>query len=170
MLCGTVHRRPAGAHQRGATLQIGLDDLQGPEIIAFLEEHLRDMRSSSPIDSCHVLDLEGLRRPDITFWSAWEDSTLLGCGALKRLDPGHAEIKSMRTSVSARGRGVGSAILRHILAEAAGRGYSRVSLETGAGEFFAPARALYEKFGFVACGPFADYEDDPNSAYYTRTV
>jgi putative acetyltransferase len=151
-------------------VQIRVDELRGAEIIAFLQEHLRDMRGNSPIESCHVLDLEGLRRPEITFWSAWEGSTLMGCAALKRLDAGQAELKSMRTAPAARGKGVGSAILSHVLAEAAARGYGRVSLETGAGDFFAPARALYEKFGFVACGPFADYADDPNSAYYTKTL
>jgi putative acetyltransferase len=149
---------------------IRLDDLRGPEIIALLGEHLREMHAKTPIESVHALDLEGLRHPDVTFWTAWDGAELVGCGALKRLDPGHAEIKSMRTAEAARGRGVASAVLAHILAEASSAGFGRVSLETGSGEFFAPARALYEKFGFVACGPFADYTDDPNSSFYTRSM
>jgi len=149
---------------------IRLDDLREPEIIALLGEHLREMHAKTPIESVHALDLEGLRHPDVTFWTAWDGAELVGCGALKRLDPGHAEIKSMRTAEAARGRGVASAVLAHILAEASSAGFGRVSLETGSGEFFAPARALYEKFGFVACGPFADYTDDPNSSFYTRSM
>jgi len=151
-------------------VDIRVDDLRGPEIVAFVEEHLRDMHSYSPAHSCHVLDLDGLRRPEVTFWSAWDGATLLGCGALKELDPTHGEVKSMRTAAAARGRGVGSAMLRHILAEAAARGYTRVSLETGASVLRAPARGLYEKFGFVRCGPFAEYAEDPNNAYYTKAL
>jgi putative acetyltransferase len=151
-------------------LHIRVDDLRGPEIAAMLAEHLEDMHASSPEDSCHALDLEGLRRPEVTFWTAWEGSVLAGCGAIKRLDATHAEIKSMRTGPAFRGRGVGSQMLAHILDEARSRGYRRVSLETGAGEFFAPARALYEKFGFVACPPFEGYQDDPNSYYMTREI
>jgi putative acetyltransferase len=151
-------------------LLIRVDDLRGPEIAAMLEEHLEDMHASSPEDSCHALDLEGLRRPEVTFWTAWDGPVLAGCGAIKRLDGTHAEIKSMRTAATFRGRGIGSQMLAHILVEARGRGYRRVSLETGAGEFFAPARALYVKFGFVACAPFADYRDDPNSYYMTREI
>jgi creatinine deaminase len=149
---------------------IRIDDLQGPKIVAMLEEHLDDMHSASPEESCHALDLEGLRKPNITFWTVWDGVALMGCGALKELDPGHAEIKSMRTAAAFRGRGVAAAMMGRILEEAAGRGYSRLSLETGAGEFFAPARALYEKFGFVACPPFADYTEDPNSHFMTREL
>jgi putative acetyltransferase len=148
-------------------LQLRIDDLQGPEIAAFLEEHLADMRASSPPESKHALDLEGLRRPEITFWTVWDGSALVGCGALKRLDAAHAEIKSMRTGSAYRGRGIASQLLAHILKEARDRGYRRVNLETGAADFFAPARALYEKFGFSACGPFDGYRDDPNSRFYT---
>ncbi len=153
-----------------SSLSIKVDDLRGPEIAALLEQHLRDMHAVTPIESIHALDLDELRRPEITFWTAWDGSDLMGCGALKRLDDAHAEIKSMRTAETARGRGVASAILRHILAEAARMGFRRVSLETGSQPFFAAARSLYEKFGFVPCGPFADYTDDPNSRYYTRTL
>ncbi len=151
-------------------LTIRVDDLRGPEITALLEQHLREFASITPAESFHALDLDRLRRPDVTFWSAWDGDELVGCGALKRLDDNHAEIKSMRTVTAARGRGVASSMLAHILAEAAARGYRRVSRESGSGEFFAPARALYEKFGFVPCGPFADYRDDPNSRYYTKSL
>jgi putative acetyltransferase len=149
---------------------IRVDDLRGPEIAAMLEEHLDDMRAASPPESTHALDLDGLRRPDITFWTAWDGNVLVGCGALKELDPAHGEIKSMRTAATHRGRGVASATLTRILEEAAGRGYRRLSLETGSGEFFAPARTLYAKFGFVPCPPFADYWDDPNSCFLTREL
>jgi len=128
------------------------------------------MRAASPPESTHALDLDGLRRPDITFWTAWDGNVLVGCGALKELDPAHGEIKSMRTAATHRGRGVASAMLTRILEEAAGRGYRRLSLETGSGEFFAPARTLYAKFGFVPCPPFADYWDDPNSCFLTREL
>jgi putative acetyltransferase len=149
---------------------IRIDDLRGPEIVALLGDHVADMRSESPEDSCHVLDLDGLRQPEITFWTVWDGDRLAGCGALKELDATHAEIKSMRTVEAYRGRGVGSAMMRRILEAAAFRGYSRLSLETGFGEFFAPARALYEKFGFAVCPPFADYRDDPNSYFMTKEI
>jgi putative acetyltransferase len=149
---------------------IRLDDLRGPEIAAFLEEHLEDMRAVSPPESKHALDLDGLRKPEVTFWSVWDGDRLVGCGALKELDPTHGEIKSMRTAAARRGRGVASAMLNHILEVGAGRGYRRLSLETGSGEFFAPARALYEKFGFLATEPFGDYKPDPNSYFMTRVI
>jgi len=150
---------------------IRLDDLREPEIVAFLEDHLEDMYAATPAaESRHVLDLERLRRPEITFWSVWEGDLLVGCGALKELDPTHGEIKSMRTATAHRGTGVASAMLRHIIEEAARRGYRRLSLETGSGDFFAPARALYAKFGFVVCEPFGDYKPDPNSYFMTRAT
>lgn len=146
------------------------DDLRGSEIAAFLGEHLEDMRAVSPAESCHVLDLDGLRRPEITFWSVWDGDLLVGCGALKELDPSHGEIKSMRTAVAYRGRGVASAMLGRIIEEAATRGYGRLSLETGSDEYFAPARALYHKFGFAVTGPFGDYWADPNSCFMTKAL
>jgi putative acetyltransferase len=149
---------------------IRVDDLRGPEIAALLDEHLTDMRAASPPESKHALDLDGLRRPEVTFWTAWEGEALASCGALKQLDDTHAEIKSMRTTPAFRGRGVGSQVLGFILDEARARGYRRVSLETGAADFFAPARALYEKFGFVACPPFEGYWDDPNSCFMTKEL
>ncbi len=147
---------------------IRVDDLAGPEIRALLEEHLADMHAISPPGSVHALDLDGLRRPDITFWTAWSGAALLGCGALKELSPDHGEIKSMRTARAHRRSGVARTMLAHIVAEARRRGYERLSLETGSVAAFAPARALYERFGFGCCGPFAGYVDDPNSVFMTR--
>jgi putative acetyltransferase len=149
---------------------IRVDDLAGPEIRALLEEHLRNMYELSPPESVHALDLAALRRPEITFWTAWADGALLGCGALKELDPAHGEVKSMRTASAHRREGVGRAMLEHIIAEARARSYGRLSLETGSMAAFLPARRLYESFGFTYCAPFADYTDDPNSAFMTRTL
>ena len=148
-------------------MKIITDDLSDPRIAAFLEEHIEDMLSVSPPESKHALDLDGLKQPDITFWSVWEDDLLIGCGALKELDSTHAEIKSMRTSRRKRSRGVGSKIRNHLLSVANSRGYQRLSLETGSMPFFEPARKLYRKFGFVDCAPFADYRLDPNSVFMT---
>jgi putative acetyltransferase len=148
-------------------VQIRIDDLTDPRIAAFLEEHLNDMRATSPAESCHALDLEGLRKPEVTFWSAWDGSFLVGCGAIKKLDGAHAELKSMRTAPSHRGQGIGALVLRFIVEEARQRGYRRMSLETGSMEFFAPARRLYERHGFEYCEPFADYREDPNSVFMT---
>jgi putative acetyltransferase len=149
---------------------IRIDDLGGTEIRALLEEHLRDMHELSPPESVHALDLAKLRDPRITFWTAWSNLELLGCGALKELDARHGEIKSMRTTSARRRHGVGRAMLQHIVSEARSRSYSRLSLETGAMEAFAPARRLYESFGFAYCAPFADYNEDPNSVFMTRTL
>ncbi len=149
---------------------IRVDDLTGPEIRALLEEHLRNMHALSPPESVHALDLSALRRPEITFWTVWSQGGLLGCGALKQLDPDHGEVKSMRTVATQRRKGVGRAMLEHIVAEARSRAYARLSLETGAAEAFAPARRLYEGFGFSYCGPFADYVEDPNSVFMTRAL
>lgn len=151
-------------------MDIRVDDLTGPEIHALLEEHLHQMHRQSPPESVHALDLDGLRQPDVTFWTVWEDGQLLGCGALKELDTSHGEIKSMRTSETHRRRGVGRAVVEHILAVAKNRGYVRLSLETGSQPAFAPARRLYEGFGFVYCTPFGDYHLDPNSVYMTKTL
>ena len=148
-------------------MKIELDDLSRPAIHALLEEHLQNMRQLSPPESVHALDLDRLRQPGITFWSAWDGSLLLGCGALKQLDTKHGEIKSMRTPAAARRRGAGRAILAHILEVAQFRGYARLSLETGVFEAFNPARRLYESFGFTVCGPFGDYTNDPNSLFMT---
>ena len=148
-------------------MEIHIDDLSGPEIALFLDEHIRDMREVSPPESKHALDMEGLRKPEITFWSVWEGSQLVGCGAIKELDEAHAEIKSMRTHPSCRGRGVASILLSHILHEARLRGYQRVSLETGSMPFFEPARRLYSRHGFTECTAFASYKEDPYSIFMT---
>jgi putative acetyltransferase len=146
---------------------IKTDDLKGLEIQALLQEHLDSMKLYSPPESIHALDIEALRKPGITFWTVWEKGELLGCGALKELDPHHGEIKSMRTSTQHRRRGAARAMLTHILEEARRRGYKRLSLETGSNEAFAPARSLYAAFGFTFCEPFGDYSLDPYSVFMT---
>jgi len=151
-------------------VKIVVDDLSGPEIARFLEEHVREMRSVSPPESKHALDLDGLRGPEVTFWSVLDAGTLVGCGAIKRLDPRHAELKSMRTAPARKRSGIASLMLEHIIAEARRLGFTRLSLETGSAEFFRPARRLYEKFGFGYCEPFADYRPDPNSVFMTRVL
>ena len=151
-------------------MNIKIDDLKGPEIFELLQEHLRSVALHSPPESVHALDIEGLRKPDITFWSVWESGELLGCGALKELDSQHAEIKSMRTSSSHLRRGVAKYLLNYMLEEARRRGYRRVSLETGSMEAFGPARQLYANFGFTYCEPFADYVEDPYSVFMTREL
>lgn len=150
-------------------MQIRLDDLSHPAIHALLEEHLRNMHALSPRESVHALDLARLRDPAITFWSAWDGDILLGCAALRQLDAQHGEIKSMRTPDAQRRRGAGKALLHHIIAEAHTRGYQRLSLETGSQPGFLPAQTLYAQAGFVRCGPFGDYREDPNSVFMTRT-
>jgi putative acetyltransferase len=151
-------------------MDIRLDDLTGARIRALLAEHLESMHALSPPESVHALDVAALRGSDVTFWTAWSDGELLGCGALKALGPSHGEIKSMRTATAHRRKGVGRAMLEHIVAEARRRGYSRLSLETGSMAAFEPARRLYESFGFEYCAPFADYAEDPNSVFLTRTL
>ena len=151
-------------------MQIRVDDLSGPEIRELLAEHLQSMHQLSPPESVHALDLGGLLEPDITFWTIWNDGELLGCGALKELSASHGEVKSMRTVSAHRREGVARAMLRYILTEAEKRTYHRVSLETGSAPAFAPARSLYESFGFTYCPPFGDYVDDPNSVFLTRVL
>lgn len=146
-------------------MRIVPDDLTGPAIKALLDEHLVDMRAISPPDAVFALDLEGLRSPEVTFWSVHDRDELLGCGALKEIDPRTGEIKSMRTSNAHRGRGAGTAMLRHIISVARARGYGRLYLETGTSDHFRAARDLYARHGFVDCGPFATYEGHPHSAF-----
>ena len=148
-------------------MRIKVDDLRGPEVKGLLAEHLQSMAEHSPPESIHALDLDKLRAADITFWTVWEYDELLGCGALKELDSLQGEIKSMRTAVAHLGKGVASALVRHIIATAKERGYERLSLETGSGPAFEPAHSLYLKFGFEFSGPFADYRDDPFSRFMT---
>ncbi len=148
-------------------MTIRIDDLAGPEIAQLLQEHLTDMRAISPPESQHALDLDGLRKPEITFWTLWDGDALAGCVALKELTAQHGELKSMRVTLAFRRRGVASKLLQHALDEAKWRGYNRLSLETGAMAYFAPAHQLYQHFGFAPCGPFANYKDDPNSVFMT---
>jgi putative acetyltransferase len=150
--------------------RIEVDDLSRPEVIALLREHLEDMRAITPAGSVHALDLAGLRRPDITFWTIWNGADLLGTGALRELASDHGEIKSMRTPRALRRRGAARAMLAHLVEVARSRGYRRLSLETGAMLPFAPAHRLYESTGFVRCDAFAPYVHDPNSVFMTRTL
>lgn len=158
------------ALQAGARLAIRRDDLRGSEIQALLREHLQSMTLYSPAESIHALDLDALRRPEVTFWTVWEGDTLLGCGALQALDAHHGEIKSMRTASAHRRKGAARAMLDHIIAEAGRRGYARLSLETGSHVAFKPAHALYASRGFSFCEPFAPYKPDPYSVFMTRTL
>lgn len=148
-------------------MDIRLDDLFGSEIRALLRAHLEHMKTLSPIESVHALDLDALMKPDVTFWTAWESGDLLGCGALKELEAQHGEIKSMRTATKHLRKGVAKQMVTHILAESRRRSYKRISLETGSAEAFLPARRLYETFGFTYCAPFTDYIEDPNSVFMT---
>jgi putative acetyltransferase len=159
----------AKAPRKAATVQIVVDDLSGPQIAEFLDDHVQEMRSITPSpESKHALDLDGLRQPEITFWSVIDGATLVGCGAIKRLDASHAEVKSMRTAPGRRHGGIASMLLAHIITEAKRMGFTRLSLETGSYEFFLPARKLYETFGFEYCEPFGDYQADTNSVFMTR--
>ncbi|MGM8850600.1 GNAT family N-acetyltransferase [Salinicola halophyticus] len=151
-------------------MRIVRDDLRGPEIAAMLEAHLKDFEPHSPPESRHALDLDRLRRPEIHFFSAWEDGQLLGCGAFKRLNDEHAEIKSMRTDPAHLRKGVATALVAHLIEEARAAGFERLSLETGSVTHFDPARKLYEALGFQYCGPFADYVEDAFSVFMTRTL
>jgi putative acetyltransferase len=151
-------------------LHIKIDDLNGPEIRELLQEHMASMRRHSPPESVHALPIEGLRRQEITFWTVWENGELLGCGALKELGPQHGEIKSMRTASRHLRKGVARNLVRHIIGEAARRGYRRLSLETGSMKAFEPARQLYARNGFAVCEPFAEYVEDPNSVFMTKQL
>ncbi len=157
-------------------LNIRLDDLSDPRIADSLEEHLNDMRATSPPESVHALDLSKLRDPSVHFWSAWRgeagaaDSTLVGTAAIKRLDAQHAELKSMRTSAAHRGKGIAKTVLQHVVEQARALGFQRLSLETGTQPFFAPAHKLYLAYGFEPCGPFGSYTLDPHSRFLTMAL
>jgi len=150
-----------------AGMKISVDNLTRPEVLDLIRLHLQGMSQHSPPESVHALGIEALRKPGITFWSVWDESQLMGCGALKELDAQHGEIKSMRTAAAHLRKGVAANLMRHILEEAKRRSYRRLSLETGSGEPFAPAIELYKRFGFNECGPFADYREDPFSVFMT---
>jgi putative acetyltransferase len=151
-------------------MKIQIDDLSHPAIHALLEEHLLNMHELGPPESVHALDLDKLRRPGITFWSAWDGEVLLGCAALSELDATHGEVKSMRTPKALRRTGAGRALLMHLIATARARGYRRLSLETGTVAAFVPAHSLYESVGFTRTGPFGGYVEDPNSVFMTLAL
>lgn len=145
-------------------------ELGRSDVAALLALHFDSMRAFSPPEACHVLAAAGLAAPDISFWSLREKGRLLGIGALKALAPDHGEVKSMRTAPEALGRGVGRAMLHHLMREARERGFRRLSLETGSGPEFAAALRLYEKEGFVPCGPFGGYVPTPFTGFFTRAL
>lgn len=151
-------------------MDIKIDDLAGEEIAAFIGGHLQELAHHSPPESRHALNLDGLKKPDVTFWSAWEQGELVGCGALKELNGQHGEVKSMRTSSSYLRKGVARQILSCIITEAKTRGYQRLSLETGSMTAFEPAKRLYISMGFYYCEPFAAYREDPNSVFMTKEL
>jgi len=167
---GKIGQNPEVIPATVRSVHIRVDDLRGLEIAALLEAHMANMRRWSPPESVHALDLERLRAPQITFWTVWEGAELLGCGALKQLEPRHGEIKSMHTAERHRRSGVGAAMLAHIVDEARSRGYARLSLETGSMAAFAPARELYARYGFALCPPFGDYKPDVNSVCMTMEL
>ena len=140
------------------------------EVNDLLKKHFIELRSVSPAGSTHVLDIDGLKDPSIKFWSLWENNKLIGCGALKFLEKGHGEFKSIRVADEFRKKGIGERIINHLIEEAKKLEISKLSIETGAGEFFLPARNLFSKFGFKTCPPFAHYKNDPNSCYFTLNL
>ena len=149
-------------------MDIKLDDLSGAEILQLLAEHLADMHATSPPESVHALNVDELKAPHISVYSAWDQDQLLGCVAIKRLNKTQVELKSMRTSRLARNSGVASQLLQHVLNVATNEQFETIFLETGTEDYFIAARNLYTKFGFVNCAPFADYQLDPNSQYMSR--
>ena len=151
-------------------VKIRSGELDDPQVIALLQFHYDTNRELTPPESCHVFDLTQLKSPDVHFYSAWEGEVLLGVGALAELSKTEGEVKSMHTNRNGRRKGVGGAILQHIIDYAKRVGIKRLNLETGSFQYFAPARALYAAHGFVACGPYGDYKDDPNSAYMTLEI
>lgn len=148
-------------------MKIVEDDLSGASVAVLLKEHLEGMARHSPPQNIHALDLDELRAPDVTFWTAWDNGELLGCGALKELNASHGEIKSMRTARAHLRQGVAATMLQHLVDECRRRSYLRLSLETGSGAAFDPAISLYEKFGFEHCGPFSEYRADSFSRFMT---
>jgi putative acetyltransferase len=151
-------------------MHIARGNLADPRIIALLRHHYDKCHEVTPKCSAHVFTIDKLAAPDIDFWAAWDGDTLLGVGAMKPLDETHGEVKSMHTTEAARRRGVGSAMLQHIIQTARARGLTRLSLETGSFGYFEPAVALYTAHGFTECPPFGDYKLDPNSVFLTRTL
>jgi putative acetyltransferase len=151
-------------------MDIRLDNLESPQVLALIRDHLAAMEPTAPPESRHALDVTGLKRSDVAFWSIWDGDTLAGIGALKQLSHDHAEIKSMKTATAFLRRGVASGMLQHVIQEAKKRGITTLSLETGSMAFFEPARTLYRSFGFTECGPFGSYVEDPNSVFMTMRI
>lgn len=151
-------------------MDIRLDNLESSQVLALIREHLAAMEPTAPPESRHALDLTGLKRSDVAFWSIWDGNMLAGIGALKQLSPDHAEIKSMKTATAFLRQGVASSMLQHLIQESKRRGITTLSLETGSMAFFEPARSLYRSFGFTECGPFGSYVDDPNSVFMTLRI
>ena len=146
------------------------NNFDNAEVNHLLTKHFIELRTVSPDDSCHVLDIKGLKHSSIKFWSFWDNHQLIGCAALKFLDDEHGEFKSIRVEDNSRGKGVGKKIISHLIEVAKNEGIKRLSIETGAGDFFKSARKLFKKFGFKTCRPFADYKEDPNSCYFDLEI
>lgn len=155
---------------KAAEATVALEDPQAADVVALLERHLAFARSESPPEDAHALDVEGLRGPDISFFTLRREGALLAVGALRRLDVDHAEIKSMHTAEGHRGQGLAARMLEHLITHARREGFSRVSLETGSMQIFSPARALYRRAGFVECPPFGDYLPSDWSTCFTLTL
>ena len=160
----------SGSARTSLPLRFHLDDLTGEPTRGLIARHLAGMHENSPPESVHAFDIDRLRQPGVTFWSAWVGEEIAGCGALKRLDDRRGEVKSMRVADAFLGQGVGRAILEHLIAEARARGMQSLWLETGSAPAFTPALRLYESAGFARCGPFEDYEEDPFSVFMTREI
>jgi len=163
-------RETRGGHDVRVTPTTSRADFTDPALAAFLQAHLDDMEPTAPAESRHALDLGALRAPGVRLWIATDDDGIVATAALAALEPGHEELKSMRTAPRARGRGIASALVAHVVADAASRGVVRLSLETGSMDFFAAARALYAREGFEPCRPFGSYVEDPNSVFMTRRL
>ncbi len=146
------------------------DNFDHPEVNELLTKHFIELRAASPEGSAHVLDIPGLKVPSIKFWSLWEEEQLMGCGALKFIDKNHGEFKSIRVHDKFRNKGKGIKIINHLIEEAQKLNIKRISLETGAGDFFEPARKLFHKCEFQPCEPFAHYKEDKNSIYLTKLI
>ena len=146
------------------------NNFDNAEVNHLLTKHFIELRSVSPDDSCHVLDIKGLKDSSIKFWSFWDNNQLIGCAALKFLENEHGEFKSIRVEDNSRGKGVGEKIISHLIEVAKNEGIKKLSIETGAGDFFKSARKLFKKFGFKTCRPFADYKEDPNSCYFDLEI
>ena len=145
-------------------------NFEDPEVNQLLKKHFVELRSVSPKGSTHVLDIEGLQNKSIKFWSIYEHHKLIGCGALKFLDSNHGEFKSIRVADSFRKKGYGKKVISVLFEKSKELGVNKISVETGSGEFFLPARRLFKKFGFEECEPFGHYVNDSNSCYMSLEI